>query len=216
MGALRKQDYTTPLEYLAWERTNEGRSEYHDGVVVAMAGASWEHNLIVSNLLRRLGNELEPTDCVAVANDMRVRVPECNRYFYPDIVIVCGDARFEDDGLDTLLNPTLIIEALSDTAERMDRRVKADCYRTLPTLQTYVLTAQDEPRIETFTRQADGTWQYDVAQGLTAVLPLPAVGCALRLADVYARVAFPPSLLPPLANGADAGSETDEPEPPAA
>ena len=200
MGALRQRDAITTWEYLAREREGEGRSEYHDGVLVAMAGASWEHNLVVSNLLRRLNDALEDTDCVAVANDMRVQVPERSRYFYPDVVIVCGAPEFEDARADTLLNPALIIEVLSDTTERLDRRLKADCYRTLPTLQTYVLVAQDEPRIETFTRQPDGKWGYDVAQGLETTLSLPAIERALHLREVYARVVFPPVLLPPSMN----------------
>ena len=197
MGALRQQEVVTSQMYLTLERQSQRRSEYHDGVLVASPGASWEHNLIVSNLLRRLNDALEDTDCVVVANDMRVQVPECSRYFYPDVVIVCGAPEFEDAHTDTLLNPTLLIEVLSDTTERMDRRLKADCYRTLPTLQTYVLVAQDEPRIETFTRQADGKWGYDVAQGLGTMLSLPAIGRALHLREVYARVVFPPVLLPP-------------------
>src|SRR5215813_12650657 len=105
MIAQVKQTYITPEEYLRWERKSETKSEYHDGELVAMAGASWEHNLITGNIGRHLGNQLEGRRCVVVTSDMRVRVPECNRYYYPDVVVVCGEPQFEDSELDTLLNP---------------------------------------------------------------------------------------------------------------
>ena len=193
MAAQKKQIYLTPQEYLQWERQADTKSEYHDGVIVAMSGASRVHNRITFDAGRALGNQLAGSECEPFESDMRVLVPECRRYFYPDLVVVCGDAQFEDAELDTLLNPTLIIETLSDSTERTDRRLKLDCYRTLPTLQTYVLIAQDEPRIETFTRQADDTWRHEAVTGLDAVLPLPAIHCTLPLADVYARVSFAPA-----------------------
>ncbi len=193
MAAQKQQNYFTPREYLQWERQADTRSEYHDGVIVAMSGASRVHNRITFDTGRALGNQLAGQACEPFESDMRVLVPDCNRYFYPDLVIVCGEAQFEDAELDTLLNPALIIETLSDSTERTDRRLKLDCYRTLPTLQTYVLIAQDEPRIETFTRQTGGTWRHEAVTGLDAVLPLPAIRCTLRLADVYARVSFAPA-----------------------
>ena len=190
MVAQSKRPYIMPHEYLQRERQADTKSEYHDGIIVAMAGASWEHNLIVGNLQRSFGNQMEQSSCVPVANDMRLRVEECNRYFYPDVIVVCGRPVFADETLDTLTNPTLIVEVLSESTERMDRRLKWDCYQTLPSLRTYVLIAQDEPRIETFTRQEDGTWNYSAANKLEAIVSLPAIGCTLRLSDVYARIEF--------------------------
>jgi Uma2 family endonuclease len=192
MVAHSKREYVTRQEYLAGERKATTKSEYHDGVVVAMAGASRQHNRITFDTARSLGNQLEGAPCEPFSSDMRVLVPECNRYFYPDVVVVCGEARFEDAELDTLENPSLIIEVLSESTEHADRRLKSDCYRTLPSLRTYVLIAQDEPRIETFTRQDNGVWGYEAVSGREAVMPLPAIGCMLRLSDVYARVEFPP------------------------
>ena len=179
-----------------WERKAEGKSEYHDGVIVAMAGASRRHNRITVDTVRSLGNQLEGALCEPFSGDMRVLVPECDRYFYPDAVVVCGEAQFEDEELDTLTNPALVVEVLSTSTEKTDRRLKWDCYRTLPSLQTYVLIAQDEPRIETYTRQDNGAWEYEAVSGLEATVSLPAIGCTLRLADVYARVAFAPEIAP--------------------
>ena len=196
MVAERTPHYFTRQEYLAWERKAETKHEYHDGVIVAMTGASRRHNRVTLDTVRSLGNQLEGTPCEPFANDMRVLVPECNRYFYPDVIVVCGEAQFEDEEFDTLTNPTLVVEVLSNSTERTDRRLKLDCYRTLPSLQTYALIAQDAPRIETYTRQDDGTWRYGAVSGLEASVSLPAIGCTLRLADVYARVAFAPEIAP--------------------
>jgi Uma2 family endonuclease len=192
MAASPKQPYTTPEEYLYWERKADARHEYLNGVVVAMAGASKEHSSINYDMARHIGNQLEGGPCQGFSNEMRVRVRECNRYYYPDIAVVCGEPQFEDTELDTLLNPTVIVEVLSDSTERKDRGEKSDCYRTLESLQVYVLVSQHEPRIECFLRQADSTWRYETSVGIDATVTLTAIGCPLRLSDIYARITFPP------------------------
>jgi Uma2 family endonuclease len=192
-----------PQQYLEQERKAETKSEYHGGIVVAMAGASWEHNLITGNLERRLGNQLEDTSCVVVSKDQRVRVPECNRYYYPDVVVVCNPPEFEDAEVDTLLNPTLIIEVLSESTEAKDRGEKLICYQTVESLNAYVLVNQAQPLIEIYRRQENG-WLYSVVRGLESTLSLETIGCELRLADVYAGVAFQE---PP-------GEQTDNTPPP--
>jgi Uma2 family endonuclease len=160
-------------------------------MIVAMAGASWEHNLITDNFGDVLRHQMKDGPCVAVTSDLRVRVPACDKYCYPNVVVVCGEPQFEDAHADTLLNPTLIVEVLSDSTEKTDREEKFDCYRTLESLAAYVLAAQDKPRVECFTRQPDGSWRFEVAKGLDAALKLDTIGCTLRLADIYARVPFP-------------------------
>ena len=182
----------TPLEYLERERTAEFRSEYDHGVIIPMPGASREHNAITFNTSGLFWSQLEGSSCEGFAQDMRVRVPQCDRYYYPDIIVVCGEARFEDATFDVLLNPRLIVEVLSESTERKDRGEKFDCYETLPSLSDYVLISQTEPRIEHFSRLEDGIWRFVAARGLEAVPNLPAIGCSLRLADVYARITFPP------------------------
>ena len=182
----------TPLEYLERERSAEFRSEYDHGVIIPMAGASKEHNSITFDVSRHLGNQMQGTSCEGFSQDMQVRVPECDKYYYPNIVVVCGTPQFEDDAaVDVLMNPTPIIEVLSKSTEQKDREEKFDCYETLESLTDYVLISQTEPRIEHFSRQEQGVWQFVVARGVNAVLELPAIGCSLRLADVYSRIEFP-------------------------
>lgn len=178
-------------DYLAAERRAETKSEYLDGEVFAMTGASRSHNLIVWNLSAVLHGQLKARGCEAYVGDMRVLIPSAGLYTYPDITVACGEPRFEDGELDTLLNPTLLIEVLSPSTEGYDRGKKSAHYRTLDSLREYVLIAQDEARVELFARQDDGHWLLSEAAGLDGTILLASIGCELRLADVYDRVIDP-------------------------
>jgi len=192
MVAHKKPPYV-PLEtYFEREAVSESKHEYQDGVIVAMAGAPPAHVRITTNLMRRIGNQLEGKPCEPFDSDMRVMVEACHAVFYPDQTVVCEPPRFAEAPMATLLNPALIVEVLSPSTERADRAVKFDSYRLLESIRGYVLVSQDEPRIELFHRQPEGSWTYQVARGLEANLRLEAIGCELRLAEVYARVTFPP------------------------
>ena len=180
----------TPQEYLKRERQAETRSEYHRGVMVKMAGASRNHNRINSNVSFHLRSQLAERGCEIFISDQRVRVPECEKYYYPDIAVVCGEAQFEDAELDTLLNPTLIVEVLSESTQLKDRSEKFFCYQTLPSVVTYVLITQDSPQVEVFQRQESG-WLCQMVRGMESQVTLESIGCTLRLADIYARVTFP-------------------------
>ncbi|HZT41533.1 MAG TPA: Uma2 family endonuclease [Chthonomonadaceae bacterium] len=182
--------HITPQEHLERERKAETKSEYYAGVIVAMTGASWEHNLITSNIQGELHSQLRGMPCAVVTSDLRVEVRECHAYFYPDVVAVYGEPEFADAELDTLLNPTLIVEVLSESTEAMDRGKKWTCYQSLKSLQTYVLVSQDRPYVEAYRRQADD-WRYSTVEGLGNSLSLEAIGCTLKLADIYDRVEFP-------------------------
>lgn len=174
-------------DYLAAERHAETKSEYLNGEVFAMSGASRRHNVIVWNLSGALHTQLKGRACEAYVGDMRVHIPATGLYTYPDIVVACGEPKFEDRELDTLLNPTLLIEVLSPSAEGYDRGKKAAHYRTLDSLREYLLVSQDEVRVELLTRQDDGHWLLSEASQLEESISLSSIGCALRLADLYDR-----------------------------
>ena len=182
--------FLSPEEYLAIERAAETRSEYFDGEMFAMVGASREHNLIVINLSRELSQQLKGKPCEAYANDMRVRIPSTGLYTYPDVVVVCSEPIFEDEHVDTLLNPTLIVEVLSESTESYDRGKKFSNYRSVESLSEYLLVAQDEYRIEQYLRQSDGTWLYSEAHSLTDHVQLTSIQCALMLKEVYDKVSL--------------------------
>lgn len=175
----------TPEEYLARERQSEGKSEYLNGEIFAMTGASRRHNRIALNVAFTLDSQLRGRDCEVFASDMRVRVLDL--YTYPDVVVACDEPRFEDRELDTLLNPILIIEVLSKSTEDYDRGTKFAQYRTLPSLSEYLVLAQDRVHIEHSIRETD-RWTLTETDDLARTLELPSIRCTLALSDVYDRV----------------------------
>jgi Uma2 family endonuclease len=181
----------TPAEYLVRERAAEYKNEYFAGEVVSMSGASRRHVRIVTDLARHLGFQLAGGPCEPFVADMRVRILAVDAYVYPDVAIVCGEARFEDRYLDTLLNPAVLVEVLSPSTERLDRGRKAAAYRELPGLQEYALIHQDEPCAEVYRRTPEGTWACEVVRGLDGTLSFPSVECAVSMAEVYERVFGP-------------------------
>jgi len=184
------QPRVTPAEYLAMERSAREKSEYINGRVYAMAGASRRHNLIAGNIFRELATQLRGRPCETYMADMRVKAKPTGMYTYPDVVALCDEPRLEDAELDTLLNPSVIVEVLSPSTESYDRGVKFAHYRRLDSLQEYVLVAQGTPRVEHFRREGD-QWVLTEISDPGGALTLPSLGCVLRLADIYERVDFP-------------------------
>jgi Uma2 family endonuclease len=177
----------TPEEYLALERKAEHKSEYFAGEIFAMSGASRKHNLITFNLAREIGNQLRGRPCEAYVADMRVKVTPTGLYTYPDVVVVCGEPRFEDSHVDTLLNPTVIFEVLSESTEAYDRGRKFANYRRLASQQEYVLIAQDRVHVEQYRREGDH-WLFTEVRDAEGVLALPTIGCELPVREIYDRV----------------------------
>jgi Uma2 family endonuclease len=180
----------TPEEYLLVERGAAYRSEYLDGEIYAMAGASRAHNTIVNNLSGEFHRLLKGTPCQGMSQDMKVDTRDAGLYAYPDYVIVCGEQRYLDSHEDVLINPQVIVEVLSPSTEKYDRTTKFDRYSRLETLREYVLVAQERPRIEHYVRQNDGNWVNNVILGLDASLALATVDAAVCLADIYDRITF--------------------------
>ena len=181
------QTYLTPEEYLAFERKATTKHEYLNGQIVAMSGASFAHTFITANIVTYLNIQLMDGECRAVASDIRVKASETESYFYPDIVVVCGEPVPEDNVFDTLLNPTVIVEVLSPSTETYDRGEKFEHYQQIASLKDYVLISQDKVHVEHYCRQGSRWLQTELAE-LEDVLPLRSIDCELRLQDVYRRV----------------------------
>ena len=179
-------------EYLRRERLAEYKSEYYQGEIFAMAGASFTHNIVNSRTTTALNNALRGKGCFAMANDMRVHIPENSLYTYPDITVVCGKADLQANSFDTLLNPTLIVEVLSDSTEMYDRNAKFRLYRSIASLREYVLVSQYEHFAQSYFLNDRKEWVYTDAVGLENALYLASVDVHLALADVYANVELPP------------------------
>lgn len=180
----------TPQEYLALERKAEIKSEYFDGEMFAMSGVTREHSTIVINITTELNNQFIDRPCEVHGPSMRVKVSATGLYTYPDVAAVCGEPKFEDVYLDTLINPQLVIEVLSESTESYDRGKKFAHYRTIDSLQEYVLVSQTECRIERFSRHDDGNWLYTETTDPSGSIELTSVACRLSLSRVYHKVDF--------------------------
>lgn len=187
MSAVLTQTRYTAEEYLALERSASIKSEFRDGQIHAMTGAGRKHNLITVNIAGELRDQLKKRPCEAYSSDMRVKAAGARSYYYPDIVVACGTPQFEDAHVDTLLNPTLLVEVLSPSTEAYDRGGKFAHYRKIPTLREYLLVVQDQPSIERYLRQGD-VWVLSEALGLDAEMPLNSIDCVLSLREVYDKV----------------------------
>jgi Uma2 family endonuclease len=187
-GAAAKRSWTS-AEYLAAERASPTKHEFFDGEIFAMAGASFEHNKIVGNLVGELRSALRHRPCDVTPSDLRVKVPATGLYTYPDVTVLCGDPLFEDDGRDTLLNPTVLVEVLSESTEGYDRGKKFRNYRSIATFREYVLVAQDGVAVERYTRGDDGVWSLHES-GAGERLVLASIGCEIAVDEIYLKV-FP-------------------------
>jgi Uma2 family endonuclease len=201
MSSVLKQTHYSAEEYLTLERSALYKSEFHDGQIHAMTGASRAHNLITVNMARELSIQLKKRPCETYTNDMRVKAAQARGYHYPDIVVVCGAPQFEDIHVDTLLNPTVLIEVLSPSTEAYDRGGKFAHYRKIAGLREYLLVTQDQPIIERYAREGD-VWILTEAAGLEASMALESIGCVLSLREVYDKVL----------DEADSNRETELPE----
>lgn len=179
----RLQPAFTPEEYLALERGAEQKSEYVDGVIYAMSGASLAHNVIVANLIMSLGPRLRAQGCQIYPSDLKVR--SGSRFFYPDVSAICGNPVFHDEEADVALNPAMIVEVLSPTTKSYDKGAKFLTYQRIASLQEYVLVHQDQALVEQYVRQSEGAWIYKPVEGSSS---LEILGCSLSLAEIYAGV----------------------------
>jgi Uma2 family endonuclease len=177
--------YLTPEEYLALERKAEYKSEYIDGTVYSMAGSSERHNLITGNLITELNIQLRQIPCRVYPSDLKVRIPNSKRFFYPAVSVVCGETEFADNERDIILNPVLIVEVLSESTAAFDRGKKFQSYQQIESLKEYLLVAQDEYLVEHFLRQEKEHWLYTKLSGLEASVTLPTIKCELALSEIY-------------------------------
>jgi len=175
----------TVEEYLEFERASEHRHELLDGHIYSMVGASFNHVMIVTNLVRELSSTLKDRPCFVGSNDWRIQVSAHDHYTYPDVVVVCGEPSFIDDRRDMIDNPTVIVEVLSERTESYDRGEKFARYRSLPSLAEYVLVAQDRVAVEHHARQSDGHWLTTFVEDLDSRLHLPVLDCELSMAQIY-------------------------------
>jgi len=183
--AVQKKNYITPEEYLATEREADFKSEYYQGEVFAMSGAGNNHNIITANLIIALGNEFKGKKCRVYPSDMRLHIPLNGLYTYPDVMAVCGERQFLDDKKDTLLNPFLVIEVLSPSTADYDRGTKFMLYRSIPTLQHYMLIDSRACHVERYAKNPESNWVLTEVKDLNAILSFTNPDLTLALSDIY-------------------------------
>lgn len=189
MTALKQTKKYTPAEYLALEEKAKCRSEYENGEIAAMAGGSINHVRITSNVSRFVGNKLSE-NCESLPTDLKVYVAAINKFYYPDVTILCGEPEFFEKRNDTITNPVLIVEVLSGSTEAKDRGEKFFAYQTISSFREYVLISQDKAVVEHFVKQADGSWRYLAITGSEGVVNLESIDVELSLREIYQRVEF--------------------------
>jgi Uma2 family endonuclease len=188
--------FMTEEEYLAFEETSPTRHEYFAGRIVALAGGNEAHSIIASNINAALHSQLRRKPCTLYTSDMKIRAEHPRKYMYPDVAVVCGQPQYEDARRRVLLNPTVIIEVLSESTERYDRGLKFQWYRSIETLREYVLVSQDTKYIDHYQRQSDNLWSLSSASADDASIYLASIDCTLRLEDIYEKVSLEPDIDP--------------------
>ncbi|MHB0937449.1 MAG: Uma2 family endonuclease [Armatimonadota bacterium] len=188
MNAL-PEEYMSLEDYFKLDETSGNKHEYYQGAVYAMTGASENHNLIAMAVGRSLDSQLDGKSCRPYPSDFRLKIEAMKLYTYPDLSVICGETQFADGRNDTFVNPTVLIEVLSDSTEAYDRGKKAEFYRTIPSLQEYVLIAQDRSHVERYQRQGR-QWLLTEYSALEEEVRFESIGCTLSLATIYKRVQF--------------------------
>ncbi|MGE0126565.1 MAG: Uma2 family endonuclease [Blastocatellales bacterium] len=193
MVTAQSRLHISPEEYLARERKSEERHEYAGGKIYAMAGESPEHSTVCFNLSGLTHAQLTGKNCRGFSPNMKVRVGESGKYYYPDLSVVCGEPVFQDERRDVLINPRVIIEVLSPSTEKKDRGEKLQNYQQIESLTDYLLVSQDKPLIEHYVRREGNQWLYSSFSDLASSVHIASIDCRLSLAEVYDRVTFPPT-----------------------
>lgn len=181
--------YVSEAEYFELLLKSDEKLEYHDGEIVAMAGAKFPHNIISSNLIALFWHCLKASDCIVLNSNMLVHLAECYKYVFPDVVVVCKEPILTSKyGLDVLENPEIIIEVLSDLTEMIDRTEKFDCYKQLNSVKQYVLVASKKKKVEVFRCTSDDEWLlHDYTEKDKRVK----IGnCEFLLEEIYGKVAI--------------------------
>ena len=184
-----EQRYFTPEEYLALEEEAELRHEYIDGQIIPMAGGSTNHNRLAGNLYSAINNGLSD-DYEPFIGDVRLWLPQRNIFTYPDVMVIAGAIAYHNNRTDTVLNPQVIVEVLSESTEKYDREGKFSAYRTLPSFQEYLLIDQTQIHVEHYAKTGPKQWsftEYDEEDGAFSLKTIP---FEMALIDLYGRVRF--------------------------
>jgi Uma2 family endonuclease len=188
--SLQSNLYITEEDYLKMERISPFKNEYYRGQIYAMAGATYRHSKIISNIVNQIIPKIKSSGCRAFFSDLRIHVPNPPFYAYPDIVILCSKPKFSDSSEDTIENPSVIIEVLSKSTENYDKSVKFGLYRFNRSFKEYILIHQDKPKVECFKKMDDFNWLQGEITGLSQKFELNSLNIEIALEEIYQEIEF--------------------------
>ncbi len=184
-----QRQFITQEAYLAMEREAFEKSDYFEGQLYPMAGATKEHNRIKENLSIEISYFLKDKSCQSFSSDFRVHVPKNGLYTYPDLIVVCDEPELLDDKFDTMLNPTVLIEILSKSTRGYDKNAKFALYRDVPTLREYILVDSRRVKVEVWLKSAEGIWSLAKETDQPGdTIQIETIGLSLPLRTIYNRV----------------------------
>jgi Uma2 family endonuclease len=189
MQATEVKKQYTPAEYLALEDQAEFRSEYYNGEIIPMAGGSFNHNEIITNICN-IKTTLRSQGYRLYSSDVRVWISKYQKFTYPDVMVVQDQPVPYENRTDTLINPRLIIEVLSKSTEDYDLGDKFKFYRSIPDLQEYLLIDQYDLEIQHYTKSDGGFWIYRAYESINDVIALTSINAEITLATIYEGVSF--------------------------
>ncbi|MCW3116827.1 MAG: hypothetical protein JWM28_909 [Chitinophagaceae bacterium] len=180
-----KYSCISPDEYLEMERVSAEKHEYYDGFVVTMSSARLKHNQVAGNLFTEIGSYLKGKECQALPSAMRVSTANRDAYMYPDISVVCGEPRLEDNEFDILLNPSVVIEILSPSTQKNDKGYKLLHYKNIPSLKEYIMIHAARRFIEVVRKQPDGAWRFEDFSDPSGSFYIETIGLTISFDDLY-------------------------------
>jgi Uma2 family endonuclease len=185
-----KQQYYSAEEYLTLEEAAEYKSEYIDGHIVPMAGASTNHNRIAGNLYASLNFAFKQQNYEVFMGDVRLWIPQKRIFTYPDVMVVAGEPEYFNNRTDTITNPLVIVEVLSKSTKNYDMGGKFEAYRTIYSFQEYLLIDQTRIYIEQFSKMSNKKWSFYEYNQEDGAIALTSIGFQISLADIYSKVKF--------------------------
>lgn len=185
-----KKSKFTAQEYLAMEEVAEYKSEFYRSEIFALAGGTLDHNAITLDLAIELSQMLAPKGCRVLNSDNRLFVRQSGLYTYPDVMVICGKIQLLERRKDTVTNPLLIVQVLSESTCEYDRGAKFEFYKQIPSLQEYVLIESERARVECYRRTADDRWTITASDGLDAVVHFDSINCEIPLSRIYHKVSW--------------------------
>lgn len=185
-----KQTDISPDAYFEMEEQAETKNEYYHGDIFAMTGASVRHNLIASNLITALSNQLREKDCFVFPGDIKLQVDPAKHYAYPDVSVVCGDIEYAQNREDVIANPAVIVEILSKSTWNYDMGTKFKAYRAIASLRDYIVIDQYSAFATHFHKNEEGQWALKDFEGLEDAIPIPSLGLEMDMEEIYRRINF--------------------------